>query len=115
MSSVVETCKALPVQASRLVPIAVKEDVPTDQNVPDNYVSWTLKNQKPLPPIVLANLLQNIEWLTFIILTITPSIAIYGLFTVNMQWKTFVWSVVYYFITGLGMSPSPFRCVQYVC
>lgn len=114
MSSVVETRKASPVQASAPKPKATKEEVPADQNIPDNYVSWTLKNQKPLPPLSLDNLLQNIQWLTLIILTLTPTIAIYGLCTVKLQWKTFVWSIVYYFITGLGTSHSGF-CVPRKC
>lgn len=101
MSSVVETCEASPMPPT---PQVVSKEVPTNQNVPDNYVSWTLKNQKPLPPITLATLFENVEWPTFIVLVLTPSLALYGLFTVHMQWKTFVWSVAYYFFTGLGMS-----------
>lgn len=103
MSSVVETRKTSPKQnPAPTLKDSAKEEVPADINIPDNYVSWTLKNQKPLPPITLDNLLQNLQWLTLAILTITPSIAIYGLFTVKMRWETFLWSVIYYFITGLG-------------
>ena len=103
MSSVVETRKTAPKQSpAPTLKDTTKEEVPADINIPDNYVSWTLKNQKPLPPITWENLLQNLQWLTLAILTITPSIAIYGLFTVKMRWETFAWSVVYYFITGLG-------------
>jgi hypothetical protein len=104
MSSVVETRKTSPSQSLAPTPkvTTVKEDTPADIDIPDNYVTWTLKNQKPLPPITLDNLFENIQWLTLAILTITPSIAIYGFFTHKLRWETFVWSVIYYFITGLG-------------
>ncbi|PSR76201.1 hypothetical protein EW026_g6680 [Hermanssonia centrifuga] len=110
MSSVVETRKA----TSKVDPVtamkgSVKEEVPADLNIPDNYVTWTLKNQKPLPPITLENVLQNIQWLTFAILTITPSIAIWGLFNVKLRWETALWSVIYYFITGLGITAGYHR------
>lgn len=78
------------------------EEVPADLNIPDNYVSWTLRNQKPRPPLAWNNLLQNIQWLTFTILTVTPAIAIWGLFHVKLRWETAAWSALYYLITGLG-------------
>ena len=109
MSSVVETRKA-PTSLGSSPKLRKsepeKEESSADGNVPDNYVSWSLRNQKPRPPITFDNLLENIQWLTFAILTITPSIAIYGLFTHKLRWETFVWSVLYYFITGLGESLS---------
>ena len=102
MSSVVETRKAPPVRASAPTTKPVKEEVPADQNIPDNYVQWVLKNQKELPPITWQTLLSEIKWLDFSILTITPAIALWGIFNVNLRWETAVWSVIYYFITGLG-------------
>jgi fatty-acid desaturase len=37
-------------------------------------------------------------------LTVTPALTIYGLF--NVKWNTYtaIWSVVYYFVTGLGIT-----------
>lgn len=102
MSSVVETRRASPTQVKAPTPKNVKEEVPADINIPDNYVSHTLKSQKPEPPITLNNLFQNIQWVSFLVLTLTPALAIYGFFTVKLQWKTLLWSVIYYFITGLG-------------
>lgn len=86
--------------------VAGKDVVPEDANIPDNYVSWALKNQKQLPPITWGNLLQNINWLSTTILTVTPALAIYGAMHTKLRWETAVWSVVWYFITGLGMFPS---------
>ena len=77
---------------------------PIDLNIPDNYVSHTLKNTKPLPPVTFQNLLENINYLSLTILTVTPLLAIIGLFTIPVQKKTFWFSVFYYYVTGLGTS-----------
>ena len=104
MSSVVETRKTSPSKgpAPKLKTTTENEEVPADINIPDNYVAWTLKNQKPLPPITWDNLFENIQWLTLAIFTVTHSVTIYGMLTHKLRWETFVWSVIYYFITGLG-------------
>lgn len=60
--------------------------------VPENYVTRTVENMKMLPPVTLSNLHQNIQWISFLALTIPPSMAIYGLCTQTMQLKTFIWS-----------------------
>jgi fatty-acid desaturase len=94
-------------QAS-VIPKVSKEEEPADMNIPDNYVEYTLKNTKPKPPITWSNLLSELNYLSLAILTITPSIAIYGLCTTKLRWETAAWAVVYYFITGLGMSSARF-------
>lgn len=71
-------------------------------NIPDNYVAWTLKNQKPLPPITWDNWWKELNYLSLSILTITPMIALWGAFRVHLRWETAVWSVIYYYMTGLG-------------
>ncbi len=58
----------------------------------DNYVTSTLTSQKHLPPITYKNLLKNINWVSFLALTVTPSLAIYGGMTTGFNWKTFWWS-----------------------
>lgn len=60
--------------------------------VPDNYVTRTVENMKMLPPVTLSNLHQNIQWISFLALTIPPAMAFYGLATVPVQTKTFIWS-----------------------
>lgn len=81
---------------------ASKEEEPIDLNIPDNYVQWVLKSQKALPPITWQTLSSEIKWLDLSILTITPAIALWGILNVSLRWETAVWSVIYYFITGLG-------------
>lgn len=70
--------------------------------VQDNYVKKTLAKEKPLPPITLATLPQNIQVVSTLALTIVPALAIYGAFTTPLLTKTLLWAVVYYFYTGLG-------------
>jgi stearoyl-CoA desaturase (delta-9 desaturase) len=75
----------------------------------ENYVQHTLSTTKPLPPITWNNFIHEINWLSLSILTITPSIAIYGFCTTHLQLKTAIWSVIYYFITGLGITAGYHR------
>ncbi|GBE87551.1 delta 9-fatty acid desaturase protein [Sparassis latifolia] len=90
---------------------AVKDgkEEPADINIPDNYVSWTLKNQTSRPPITWDNWWQEMNWLNLSILTITPVIALWGAFYVKLRWETFVWSVFYYYVTGLGITAGYHR------
>ena len=81
---------------------ADKSDLPIDIDIPDNYVAWTLKNQKERPPIGWDNWWKELNYLSLAILTITPSIAIWGALNVPLRWQTAVFSVFYYFVTGLG-------------
>lgn len=79
-----------------------KSYVPIDIDIPDNYVAWTLKNQKARPPINWDNCWKELNYLSIAVLTVTPAIAIYGAFNVPLRWETAVFSVFYYFFTGLG-------------
>ena len=78
------------------------EHTPADANIPDNYVSYTLKHQKALPPITWDNLMQNLNWLHVGILGLTPVLGFIGAYYTPLRWETAIWSVVYYFMTGLG-------------
>lgn len=85
---------------------------PIDIDIPDNYVSWTLKNQKALPPFQWSNILNELNWLNVSILTIPPLLTVYGILYVPLQTKTFFFSLFYYFVTGLGRLPFDFaRCI----
>ncbi|WVF69745.1 hypothetical protein IAT40_004524 [Kwoniella sp. CBS 6097] len=82
---------------------------PSDRHIPDNYVSYTISKQKYLPPVTWRTLIYNIQWISFLALTITPSLAIYGIFTTQWNTKTALWSVLYYFFTGLGITAGYHR------
>lgn len=84
-------------------------DTPTDLDVPDNYVSATIAKQKYLPPVTWSNLIYNIQWISFLAITVTPSLAIYGMFTTSYNRNTLIWSIIYYYITGLGITAGYHR------
>jgi stearoyl-CoA desaturase (delta-9 desaturase) len=75
----------------------------------DNYVAYTVKNTKPLPPVTWSNLLNEINWLSFYILTVPPVVGIVGAFYIKLQWETAIWAVAYYFLTGLGITAGYHR------
>lgn len=77
-------------------------------SVPDNYVDYTVRSTKPLPPVTWQNFWTELNWLNVVILTITPVLTVYGLYTTKIVWKTALFSVFYYFVTGLGM----FNCLR---
>ncbi|ORX81221.1 hypothetical protein K493DRAFT_242094 [Basidiobolus meristosporus CBS 931.73] len=47
---------------------------------------------------------KRIHWVHTILLTATPLIALYGFLTTPIVSKTMVWAVVYYFMTGIGIT-----------
>jgi stearoyl-CoA desaturase (delta-9 desaturase) len=78
------------------------EEDPADMHIPDNYVEDTLKNSKPLPPITWSNWWKELNYLSVAILTLSPSIAIYGGLSTKLRWETAAFAIFYYFFTGLG-------------
>ena len=75
---------------------------PADIDIPDNYVSWALKNQKSLPPFQWNNIKNELNWLNVSILLIPPFLTVYAILCVPLQTKTCLFSIFYYFVTGLG-------------
>lgn len=88
---------------------AGKEEEPADLNIPDNYVSHVLKNETPLPPIKWSNILKEIQWISFSVIFGAPIIGFVGAYYTKLRWETLVWSVVYYFMTGLGITAGYHR------
>lgn len=86
-----------------------ESSVPIDLNIPDNYVQHTLQTQPSLPPVTWANCLENITWISLLALTVTPALAVYGFYTTPLLWKTFWFSVFWYFVTGLGITAGYHR------
>ncbi|KII91173.1 hypothetical protein PLICRDRAFT_37880, partial [Plicaturopsis crispa FD-325 SS-3] len=87
----------------------VETEKPADQDIPDNYVSYTLKNQKPLPPLNWSNWYTELNWLNVVILCVTPIIGIVGAYHTKLRWQTALFSVFYYFVTGLGITAGYHR------
>ncbi|EJD54738.1 hypothetical protein AURDEDRAFT_110242 [Auricularia subglabra TFB-10046 SS5] len=95
-----------PPRAELPLPAASKQSA---YEMPENYVEHTLKTTKALPPITWKNFYKELNWLSLGIVTITPSIAIHGAYTTPITRYTAIWSVIYYFITGLGITAGYHR------
>lgn len=65
--------------------------------------------EKPLPPITWRNVHKNINWVSFVVLTVVPILSFYGAATTKLQWQTALWAVIYYFYTGLGITAGYHR------
>nr|BAE94741.1 omega9 fatty acid desaturase [Mortierella alpina] len=68
-----------------------------------------------LPPLFnnekvnILNIWKYLDWKHVIGLGVTPLVALYGIFTTELQTKTLVWSIIYYFATGLGITAGYHR------
>lgn len=78
------------------------DPIPVDADIPDNYVQYTLKREKGLPPVRLDNILNELNWLNVAILGLTPIVGFIGMCYTSLQWKTALFAAFYYYITGLG-------------
>ena len=100
MSSVYPPRNHAPLKSTSIDPI------PTDADIPDNYVQYTLKKEKSLPPVRFDNIFNELNWLNVAILGLTPVIGFVGMCYTTLQWKTALFAAFYYYITGLGMFPK---------
>jgi len=90
---------------------------------PSNFVSPLRKDKMEgeLTPLTLKlqwllgtnhgdkPLLKRINYLHLFLLTITPTLALIGLLTTKIRYETMVFAVVYYYITGLGITAGYHR------
>lgn len=90
MSAATKAPVATPVVAAK--PVNTIDPESDAFQVPDNYVTRTVENMKMLPPVTWRTLHKNIQWISFLALTIPPALAFYGLATTPVQLKTFIWS-----------------------
>lgn len=84
-------------------------EVPADLNIPDNYVQHTITTVKAKPPVTLKNLHKELNYMSCIVLIVPPFIALAGSLYVKLTLPTLVWSVAYYFMTGLGITAGYHR------
>ncbi|KAG9003547.1 hypothetical protein FRB94_003067 [Tulasnella sp. JGI-2019a] len=85
------------------------KDEPIDINIPDNYVQHTLATQKALPDITLNNLIYNLNWTNVVILGGTTALSIWAPFTASLSWKTGLFAIFWYYVTGLGITAGYHR------
>lgn len=60
-------------------------------------------------PFTVSNWYKHINWVNTILIAIYPAIGIMCTPFVKLTWQTAVWSFVYYFITGLGITAGYHR------
>ena len=77
--------------------------------VKNNYVQRTLKNEAELPPVTWRNWYKEVSWPPATLLLIEPLIALYGILTTAVMWQTVVCSIVWYFLTGFGITAGYHR------
>jgi hypothetical protein len=51
----------------------------------------------------LAHFLHRIRWMNLAVLTVTPSLALYGLWSTSIQRPTLLFTIAYYLFSMLGM------------
>jgi stearoyl-CoA desaturase (delta-9 desaturase) len=60
-------------------------------------------------PTTLENWSSRVNWLNFVLLFGFPLISLYGILTTELQTKTLIWSVIWYFATGMGITAGYHR------
>ncbi|KAK0522810.1 stearoyl-CoA 9-desaturase [Tilletia horrida] len=73
-----------------------------DADIQDDYVRQMLSKPPDRLPFELRNVPSEIQWISTLVLTLTPILAIYGACTTPLQMKTVLWAGAYYFLTELG-------------
>ncbi|KAF7323842.1 Acyl-CoA desaturase [Mycena kentingensis (nom. inval.)] len=67
------------------------------------------------PPVTWSTLAHDLNWLNVAILTVVPAMSIIGLCTTKLRWETALFSVLYYFFTGLGITAGYHRLWAHRC
>lgn len=74
-------------------------------NLKERPKKWNIRDD----PVTWSNWYKHINWLHAPLLTSVPALAFYGLFTTPITMYTAIWAVIYYFITGLGITAGHHR------
>jgi hypothetical protein len=82
------------------------------QTFPDGASDYKpLRKSAPLPkvhvsetPMTWKNWYHHIDWLNTTFVLLVPLAGLGLTYWVPLQWKTLLWSIVYYFHTGLGIT-----------
>ncbi|CAF5046356.1 unnamed protein product, partial [Rotaria magnacalcarata] len=80
-----------------------------EEFIKNNYVARTLLNEPELPPMTWSNWYTQINWPQATLLCLEPLVALYGLFTTSFMWQTIVFTIIWYFLTGFGITAGYHR------
>ncbi|CAG8523877.1 6077_t:CDS:2 [Funneliformis mosseae] len=78
---------------------------PGSHDLKDKPKKWHIRDD----PITWSNWYKHINWLHTPLLISIPLGGFYGLFTTPITMYTAIWSVIYYFVTGLGITAGHHR------
>ncbi|RDB25019.1 Acyl-CoA desaturase [Hypsizygus marmoreus] len=81
----------------------------------ENYVTRTLRQQPMLPPLDRHNWYKELIWLHVAFIFLTPVIGFVGAYYTKLRWQTGLFSVFYYFVTGLGITAGYHRLWAHRC
>ncbi|KAJ7226350.1 delta 9-fatty acid desaturase protein [Mycena rebaudengoi] len=98
-------------------PVDVKEHIPAPIDLPEvqNYVSHMISATKPRPDITWQNFYGELNWFNVILLAFIPAMGIIGAYHTPLRWETALFSVFYYFYTGLGITAGYHRLWAHRC
>ncbi|KAF8893954.1 delta 9-fatty acid desaturase protein [Infundibulicybe gibba] len=82
---------------------------PSPLPVQDDYVTRTLRSQPVRPPLDRHNWYKELVWLNVGIIFVTPVIGLVGAYYTELRWETALFSLFYYFFTGLGITAGYHR------
>lgn len=54
--------------------------------------------------VTLANWYKHVDWINVVFVAVIPLLGLVAAFSTPLLWKTGVWALVYYFLTGLGIT-----------
>jgi stearoyl-CoA desaturase (delta-9 desaturase) len=85
----------------------------------DQNVEYDCTPRPPMPigampplfddKVTLNNWHKHVNWIHLTLLAGTPLIGLYGALTTELQTKTLIWSIIYYYITGIGITAGYHR------
>lgn len=61
--------------------------------------------------ITVSNWYEHIDWMNTTFVAFIPLIGFYFAFSTSLVWKTVVWTFVYYFLTGLGITAGIYTII----
>jgi len=60
-------------------------------------------------PVTLKNWYKHIDWVNVTFVAIIPFFGLIAAFSTPLLWKTVVWTLFYYFLTGLGITAGTYH------
>jgi stearoyl-CoA desaturase (Delta-9 desaturase) len=55
-------------------------------------------------PMTISNWHKHIAWVNVIFVAVIPLVGLIMTYSTPLLWKTAVWALIYYFMTGLGIT-----------